>query len=201
MYLFPVFKMCWFNIVKCNTVYWVLILEYKHFVKTSQSLLSGKTLLWERFQVFSLLVARSKSFLFQLKKKKKKTNKKSQALCQLPPKYSRKVSLLPVLHYGHGGSKKLINLLNVTLQVRGEVRIQMQVLISMILASLMPFCFHRVLLLSCHLLIRKYLTRIRRTKKCDRWDKLSWIGWWYRNKIALLCGTVKGWNYRKVVGQ
>ena len=102
------------------------------------------------------------------KKKKKNNNKKSQALCQLPPKYSRKVSLLPVLHDGHGGSKKLINLLNVTLQVRGEVRIQMQVLISMILASLMPFCFHRVLLLSCHLLIRKYLTRIRRTKKCDR---------------------------------
>ena len=101
-------------------------------------------------------------------RKKQKKNKKSQALCQLPPKHSRKVSLLPVLHYGHGGSKKLINLLNVTLQVRGEVRIQMQVLISMILASLMPFCFHRVLLLSCHLLIRKYLTRIRRTKKYDR---------------------------------
>ena len=172
MYLFPVFKMCWFNIVKCNTVYWVLILEYKHFVKTSQSLLSGKTLLWERFQVFSLLVASSKSFLFQ----KKTKNKKSQALCQLPPKHSRKVSLLPVLHYGHGGSKKLINLLNVTLQVRGEVKIQMQVLISVILASLVPFCFHRVLLLSCHLLIRKYLTRIRRTKKYDRWDKLFWIG-------------------------
>lgn len=146
MYLFPIFKMCWFNIVKCNTVYWVPILEYKHFVKTSQSLLSGKTLLWERFQVFFLLVASSKSFLFQ-KKNNNSNNKKSQALCQLSPKHSRKVSLLPVLHYGHGGSKKLINLLNVPLQVRGEVGIQIQVFISMILASRMPFCFHRVLLL------------------------------------------------------
>ena len=100
--------------------------------------------------------------------RKQQQQKKSQALCQLPPKHSRKVSLLPVLHYLRGGSKKLINLLNVTLQVRGEVRIQMQVLISMILASLMPFCFCRVLLLSCHLLIRKYLTRIRKTKRYDR---------------------------------